>query len=101
MGRLYINTGAQLEHYHDDSGRPNKYNYGKMVIRNGWYVWRVKYSNPSIKAKIKWHCTAILLTKVRVLNIITTSNRKEALTESLGRIVGWFSLIFNPPKVEL
>ena len=100
-GNLYVNTNAQLEHYHDGSGRPNKYSYGKMVIRNGWYVWRVKYPNPSIKAKLKWHATAVLLTKIRLLNVITTSSRKEAFTESLGRIVGWFSIIINPPKVEL
>lgn len=99
-GKLYINTEAQLAHYHDGSGRPNQYRYGKMVIRNGWYVWRVKYPNPSLKAKIKWHATAILLTKIRLLNVITTSNKKEAFTESLGRIVGWFSLIFNAPRIE-
>jgi len=99
-GKLYINTGAQLAHYHDDSGRPNQYHYGKMVIRNGWYVWRVKYPNPSLKASFKWHATAILLTKIRILNIVTTSNRKEALSESFGRIFGWFSLIFNPPKLN-
>ena len=99
-GNLYVNTNAQLAHYHDGCGRPNQYRYGKMVIRNGWYVWRVKYPNPSFKARFKWHATAILLTKIRLLNVITTSNRKEAFTESLGRIVGWFSLIFNAPKVN-
>lgn len=99
-GKLYINTNAQLEHHHDGSGRPNQYRYGKMVIRNGWYVWRVKYPNPSLKVRLKWHVTAILLTKIRLLNIVTTSNKKEALTESLGRIIGWFSLIFNAPRIE-
>ena len=98
LGPIYINTKARLAHYHDGSGRPNQYNYGKMVIRNGWYVWRVKYDNPTLKARFKWHLTAILLTKIRLLNVITTANKKEAFTESLGRIVGWFSLFFNPPK---
>lgn len=100
LGPLYINTKAQLAHYHDGAGRPNKFSYGKMVIRNGWYVWRVKYDNPSLKARFKWHATAIVLTKIRLLNVITTKNRKEALTESLGRIFGWFSLFFNPPKIK-
>jgi GT2 family glycosyltransferase len=98
-GTLYINTSAQLAHHHDGLGRPNKFKYGKMVIRNGWYVWRVKYPNPSLKAQFKWHATAILLTKLRLLNAITSSNKKEALTESFGRVVGWFSLIFKAPKV--
>ena len=99
-GKLYINTNAQLGHYHEVSGRPNTFQYGKMVVRNGWYVWRVKYNKPSLKAQFKWHATALLLTKIRLLNFITTSNRKEALSESLGRLVGWFSLIFNAPKMD-
>ena len=98
IGKLYINTKAQLCHYHDGSGRPNQYNYGKMVVRNGWYVWRVKYANPTFKARFKWHATAFLLTCIRFTNVITTNERKEALTESIGRTIGWFSLIFNKPK---
>ncbi len=97
-GQLYINTNAQLAHYHDGSGRPNQYHYGKMVLRNGWYVWRVKYPKPSFKARFKWHATAFLLTNIRLTNVITTNKRKEALTESLGRVVGWLSLFFNAPK---
>ena len=97
VGKLYINTNAQLGHYHDASGRPNKYDYGKMVVRNGYYVWRVKYPNPSFKAKIKWHLITLLLTAIRFTNVVTTSKRKEAFTETLGRISGWFTLFFNPP----
>jgi len=99
-GKLFINTNAKLCHYHDGSGRPNQYNYGKMVVRNGWYVWRVKNPNPSFKACFKWHATAYLLTCIRFTNIITTNNRREALTESIGRTIGWFSLIFNKPKLN-
>ncbi len=97
-GKLYVNTSARLKHFHDGSGRPNMFKYGKMVIRNGWYVWRVKYPKPPFIAKLKWYGTAMLLTAIRLVNVITTSNRKKALMESFGRIVGWFSLIFTPPK---
>ena len=31
LGKNVITTKAQLSHYHDQSGRPNKYQYGKMV----------------------------------------------------------------------
>ncbi|WP_456378756.1 glycosyltransferase family 2 protein [Lutibacter sp.] len=96
--QLYVNTGATLYHYHEADGRPNKYTYGKMVVRNGWYVWRTKYPNPSLKARFKWNMTTILLTKLRFLNIFTTNKRKEAFTESIGRLVGWFSLFLNKPK---
>lgn len=99
VGQLYVNTGAGLYHFHDPSGRPNKYQYGKMVIRNGWYVWRVNNARPNFKSKVKWHGISLLLILIRVSNILTSSNRMEAFTESFGRIVGWFSLLLSKPKI--
>lgn len=96
-GKLYVNTNAKLGHFHDASGRPNKYQYGKMVVRNGWYVWRVKYPKPSFKAKFKWNAIVILLAFIRFSNIFTTKKRQEAFTEFTGRIVGWLSLFINKP----
>ncbi|MCI2228397.1 glycosyltransferase [Polaribacter sp. MSW13] len=99
-GKLYINTAAKLEHHHDAAGRPNQFKYGKMVTRNGWYVWRVKYANPSINARFKWNAIAIVLMLVRFVNVFTTTKRKEAFTEAMGRCVGLVSLIFNKPNIE-
>ncbi|MBT0608462.1 glycosyltransferase family 2 protein [Aequorivita echinoideorum] len=99
-GQLYVNTAAQLYHYHETSGRPDHFKYGKMVVRNGWYVWRVKNPKPSIKARFKWNATAFLLTAVRLSNAITSSDKKTAFKEALGRAVGWFSLLFNKPKIR-
>ena len=96
--QLYVNTSATLYHYHEEGGRPNKYEYGKMVVRNGWYVWRTKYNKPSLKARFKWNAIALLLTALRFINVFTTINRTEAFTEAIGRVVGWFSLMFNKPK---
>jgi GT2 family glycosyltransferase len=97
-GKLYINTNAQLSHYHDPSGRPNQYRYGKMVVRNGWYIWRIKYPNPSLKARIKWHCITLLLALIRFTNAFTTPRKKEAFSDFSGRIVGWIGLWFRNPK---
>jgi GT2 family glycosyltransferase len=99
-GKLYLNTAAKLSHYHAPSGRPNHYQYGKMVVRNGFYVWRVKNPNPKFLDKLKWNLITILLTFIRFINIFTTNKRKEAFTETLGRIVGWVSLFYNKPKVK-
>ncbi|WP_449546309.1 glycosyltransferase family 2 protein [Jejuia pallidilutea] len=100
IGKLYVNTNAKLAHYHEPSGRPNYFKYGVMVIRNGWYVWRVKYPKPSFRAIIKFHATSFLLTLIRASNILTSKEKKKALTETLGRISGWFSLIYNKPKLQ-
>src|SRR5690606_11848609 len=97
-GKLYINTNAKLHHYHDFSGRPNKYSYGKMVVRNGWYVWRVKNPTPAFSAKMKWHAITLLLTAIRFINVATTSKRMEALTEALGRTSGWLGLFIKKPR---
>ncbi len=100
IGSLYVNTNAQLYHYHHEAGRPNKYNYGKMVIRNGWYVWRTKYPKPTFTARVKWNCCAILLLIIRLTNVFTFKQKKAAFTESLGRLSGLFSLIFNKPNLR-
>jgi GT2 family glycosyltransferase len=95
FGKNAINTKAQLSHFHHPSGRPNQYKYGKMVVRNGWYVWRVKNPKPTFSAKLKWHLITLLLTFIRFSNTFTTSKRKEAFTEAFGRSVGWWSLWVN------
>lgn len=99
-GKLYLNTSAQLAHYHDSSGRPNLYRYGKMVVRNGWYVWRVKTPEPSLKAVLKWHTITLVLAGIRFMNIFTTNKRSNSFLEFSGRIVGWFSLFIKKPKPE-
>lgn len=97
-GKLYVNTAARLSHFHEPSGRPNQYKYGKMVVRNGWYVWRVKNPDPVLKDRLKWNAITILLTLIRFNNAITGKNKKEAFTEAVGRTIGWWSLLFNKPK---
>ncbi len=99
-GKLYINTNAKLYHYHSSFGRPNKFVYGKMVVRNGWYVWRIKNPSPKLKDRFKWNAITILLIVIRLSNIINSNQKTEALTESLGRIIGWLSLIISKPKIE-
>jgi GT2 family glycosyltransferase len=98
IGKLYLNTAAKLNHYHDPSGRPNQYRYGKMVVRNGWYVWRTKSPNPRLKNQLKWHAITILLTLIRFSNTFTTNKRKEAFTEAVGRTIGWWSLWISLPN---
>ncbi|HSD06155.1 glycosyltransferase family 2 protein, partial [Flavobacterium sp.] len=98
FGKNVINTKVQLKHFHNPSGRPNQYKYGKMVVRNGWYVWRVKNPKPNTIDFLKWHAITILLTMIRFSNIITMTKRKEAFIEALGRMIGWWSLIFSRPK---
>ena len=100
IGALYVNTAAKLAHHHEAAGRPNKYKHGKMVVRNGWYVWRVKYPTPTIKARFQWNAIVFLQIALRGINIFTTNKRKEAFTEMVGRKIGWWSLVFNKPKIK-
>lgn len=98
QGKLYINTGAQLRHFHDPDGRPNMFKYGEMVVRNGYYVWRVGHPDPDLKSKLKWHAITLLLTGIRFVNIFTTAKRKEAAAETFGRLSAYVTLFFNAPK---
>lgn len=98
-GKLFVNTAARLAHYHDDGGRPDKYDYGKMVVRNGYYVWRVKNPKPSFRAKLKWHSITLLLMMIRFTNALSAP-RKPAITEALGRLSGYFGILLHPPTTS-
>ena len=99
-GKLYVNTAAKCEHHHHPSGRPNQFKYGQMVVKNGWYVWRLRWPNPGIKNVIKWHANVLLLTFLRFLNALTGADKKQAFTESMGRLSAWIRLFFRKPKIE-
>lgn len=99
-GKNVVSTRAKLVHYHHASGRPNQFKYGKMVVRNGWYVWRVKYPKPNAKAQFKFYSISVLLALIRGTNVLTTTDRKKALTETFGRLFGLVSLIINKPKIK-
>ena len=90
LGALYVNTAAKLYHYHEASGRPNQFKYGKMVSQNGKYVWKVKYPNPDFSAKLSYYKISFLLAFIRLSNVINIPKKKEAFTEALGRIWGLF-----------
>ncbi|MEP6260743.1 MAG: glycosyltransferase [Gillisia sp.] len=100
IGNLYLNTTAKLYHHHHEDGRPNQFKYGKMVVRNGWYVWRVRHNNPGIKAIVKWHLITGLLIFIRFSNVLNTPNKRQAASEGLGRLFGWISLFFSKPKIQ-
>ena len=92
LGKLYINTKAQLEHHHEPAGRPNMFKYGRMVVRNGYYVWQVKNPRPNLKDRFKWHSITLLLLSVRATNVITGPKRGQAFIETIGRKIGYFEL---------
>jgi len=100
FGTLIVNTKAKLEHLHDPNGRPNKFYYGQMVIRNGWYVWQVATPNSGVEGVLKWYINACVLITIRFTNILTGPKRMEALTETLGRVYGLFTLVWDKPKVQ-
>lgn len=91
-GAIVLCTRAQVQHHHDPSGRPNRFLYGRMVVRNGWYVWRQKWPAPSIGNRCKWWAITVLLTLIRIPQGIS------GFAEACGRMVGWFEVLFSPPK---
>jgi GT2 family glycosyltransferase len=95
FGKLMTNTAARLEHHHEPAGRPNTYKYGKMVVTNGWYVWRLKHPHPGVVNIFKWHCITLLLAFFRLGNSFTlhAETRRQALGDFAGRIIAWVKLL--------
>lgn len=92
-GKLMSCTEARCNHFHHPAGRPNYFQYGKMVIKNGYRVFRLKFPNPSFGNRLKWYTISWLLTWVRLGNGLIGPRRKEAFLDFLGRTV---ALLFQP-----
>ncbi len=99
-GKLLTNTAARLNHYHHQSGRPNFYKYGKMVSRNGWYVWRLKHPQPGVSSKVKWYTISLLLALTRLSNSLRPPFKSDGWREFLGRITGLIALQFRKPTAS-
>lgn len=101
-GILMTNTAARLSHHHASTGRPNTYLFGKMTVRNGWFVWRLKHRHPGTLNILKWHIITLLLAFVRLSNIFTPSTlkRQQAWGDFSGRMVAWITLLFIKPRIH-
>lgn len=96
LGALYLNTGALVKHLHEESGRPDHFKYGKMVVENGYVVWKLKYPLSSSKNIFKWHAIILLLALIRLKNSII--NRESgAYKDAWGRFYAWTKLLIKKP----
>jgi len=98
VGDLYVNTDAQVDHFHEEAGRPDYIKYGKMVVKNGYYVWKIKNPGPDFISVLKWNAITFLLILIRLSNSFTSADKEAALKDTYGRVKGWFSLIFMNPE---
>jgi GT2 family glycosyltransferase len=92
LGKLIADTSAKCEHHHDPSGRPNYFKYGKMVVWNGYYVWRLKHPKPGFVNIIKWYLITMLLIVLRMASL-----SKDGLKEGMGRISSLLKLQLKKP----
>jgi GT2 family glycosyltransferase len=99
FGKLYVTTAARLSHHHEPLGRPNKFKYGRMVVRNGWYIWRVRHPKPGFKNGFKWHVTVLLLTIITLISSLGSFNF-SGIQEALGRFLAWGILFFKKPILQ-
>jgi GT2 family glycosyltransferase len=96
IGRIYLCTRARLEHHHAAGGRPNQFKYGKMVVRNGWFVWRRRWPSPTFTAKVKWWLITLLLAFLRLIDV-----RNGGIKEAVGRFWGMLTLLYRKPDVKV
>lgn len=95
---LYLCTKARLAHYHAPTGRPDSFLYGKMVVRNGWFVWRRRWSNPNLKNQLRWWAITYLLIILRLIDVRDLSTCKSAFLEGCGRLWGAATLLWDKPR---
>lgn len=96
-GALHVCTRARLIHEHAPSGRPNSFRYGEMVTRNGWFVWRRRWPQPSWPDRMRWWGTTVLLALCRLGDAVRGPMRGDAMAEALGRFWGMTRLLGRKP----
>ncbi|MFL6227697.1 MAG: glycosyltransferase family 2 protein [Pyrinomonadaceae bacterium] len=97
---LYLATRARLAHYHAPAGRPSRFRYGRMVVRNGWFVWRRRHPRPPLGARTRWWATTLLLALCELADVARGPRRTDALAEIAGRLWEMARLLHQTPEVE-
>lgn len=100
LGSLWLCTRARVAHLHDAPGRPNRFRYGQMVVRNGWRVWRLRWPGPGWPDRGRWWATTGLLALCRLGDAARGPEREAALTEVLGRLWGMARTLVVPPRED-
>jgi len=101
QGELWVARDAVVEHLHEPTARPNPFRYGRMVMVNGWRVWRQGNPEPSLRSRTAWWVVSLLLTLVRASNAVRGTERATAVREAAGRVWGGLVLLFRrPPLAE-
>jgi GT2 family glycosyltransferase len=96
-GTLHVCTRARLAHEHAPGARPKSFHYGEMVIRNGWFVWRRRWPEPSFPDRLRWWATTALLSWCRLGDAVRGPLRGAALAEAMGRFWGMTKLLASAP----
>jgi GT2 family glycosyltransferase len=100
-GPLYLTTRARLAHYHAPAGRPSRFRYGLMVVRNGWFVWRRRHARPPLPARARWWMTTALLAVCQLADAARGPGRRQELAEVFGRAWGMLTVLLRAPKDSL
>jgi GT2 family glycosyltransferase len=86
-GPLVLATAAQVRHEHAPEARPHPARYGRMVVQNGWYVWRRRWPHPGASDRFRWWATTTVLAAARA------TGRPDGLREAWGRCCGMAAVL--------
>lgn len=91
LGKMFVNTAARVRHLHEESGRPDAYKYGRMVIENGNHVWRLKYPKANFSSRLKHFSIDVLLMVIRFINGL--GKDKSGIQDARGRFTGLWKIL--------
>ena len=100
-GPIYMATRARVTHFHAPTGRPGRFHYGFMWVRNSWFTWRQRWSGPRLPDRIRWYIFNLILILCRCGDAVRWHTPWSALTEAAGRTVGLISLLVSRPVEKL
>ena len=97
-GPLYLCTAAHAHHFHAPESRPRAFAYGRMVVRNGWLVWRRRWPRPPWADRCRWWAITLLLALCRLGDAVRGPEPRAALVEAAGRGWGMLTVLWKRPQ---
>ncbi|MCG3148773.1 MAG: hypothetical protein PCFJNLEI_02220 [Verrucomicrobiae bacterium] len=97
---LVASGEARVDHRHAAGGRPGGFEFGRMAMRNRYFIWRRHSPQAGIGAWWKVKLDEMLILGRELGNVIRGPARGAAVARFLGRIWGSAECVVRPPRYE-
>jgi len=95
---LVASGEALVDHRHAAGGRPGGFAFGRMAIRNRYFIWRRHSPRVGVGVWLKFGLDLVLVVGRELGSAVAGPNRGAALQRGLGTVWGGLVCLVAPPR---